>query len=58
MIKMDPIVLEFIQYNFITVGLVLGFLKGLAKLTRTTTDDKIVTLLSNMASSAKSKVRR
>ena len=53
MIALDTKVLEFISGNFLTIGLILGFLKGLAKITKSTTDDKIVTLISNLFSSVK-----
>ena len=53
MIAIDTKVLEFVSGNFLTIGLVLGFLKGLAKITKSTTDDKIVTLISNLFSSLK-----
>ena len=53
MIALDPYTIAFIKGNFITAGLVLGFLKGLAKLTKSTTDDKVMTLLSNTFSTAK-----
>ena len=55
MIKLDPIVLEFATNNVITMGLVVAFLKGLAKETKSTTDDKIVTLIANIFSSITTK---
>ena len=54
MIKLDPIVLDFVANNILTIGLVLALLKGLAKETKSTVDDKIVTLIANLFSSVKS----
>lgn len=55
MIKLDPILFEFLKYNTVTCGFIIGFLKGLALLTKSTTDDKIMTLIGNIFSSASSK---
>ena len=55
MVKLDPIVLELAAGNVITMGLVIAFLKGLAKETKSTTDDKIVTLIANIFSSITTK---
>ena len=53
MINLDPLVLGFVKNNLVTIGLFLGFLKGIAKITPSTTDDKIVTLLNNLFVSVK-----
>ena len=53
MINLDPIILEFVKNNLLAIGLVLAFLKGIAKITPSTTDDKIVTLLNNLFSFVK-----
>ena len=53
MIKLDPIMFDFFKYNFFTCTLIIAFLKGIAKMTKSTTDDKIVTLISNLFSSVK-----
>jgi hypothetical protein len=53
MIKSDPFILEFVSGNLIAIGLFLGFLKGIAKITKSTIDDKIVTLITNLFSSLK-----
>jgi len=52
-LALDPIVIAFVKNNLVTLGLFLGFLKGLAKITPGTTDDKIVTLLTNLFLSIK-----
>lgn len=53
MIKADPILFEFLTHNYFACTLVLAFLKGIAKITKSTTDDKIVTLVGNIFSSIK-----
>lgn len=53
MINLDPIILEFVKNNLLATGLFLGFLKGIAKITPSTTDDKIVTLLNNLFASVR-----
>ena len=55
MIKLDPIVLDFVANNVLTIGLVIALLKGIAKETVSTTDDKIITLIANIFSSVTSK---
>ena len=45
---MDDALLAFVKDNLITIGLVLYFLNGLAKLTKWDKDDKVVDLLSGM----------
>jgi len=52
-IALDPYVIGFVKNNLVTIGLFLGFLKGVAKITPSTTDDKIVTLLNNLFISLK-----
>ncbi|HUV77064.1 MAG TPA: hypothetical protein VMW06_03295 [Desulfobacterales bacterium] len=52
-LALDPIVIAFVKNNLVTIGLFLGFLKGLAKITPGTTDDKIATLLTNLFNSVK-----
>lgn len=51
MLKADPYILEFVSCNLLAIGLVITFLKGLARITKSTTDDKIVTLIQNIFSS-------
>lgn len=53
MINSDPVILEFVSGNLIAISLALGFLKGIAKITKSTTDDKVLTLISNLFSSIK-----
>jgi len=48
MINLDPYIIEFISNNWITMTLVLGILKIIAKLTPNIHDDSIVTLLSGI----------
>jgi len=48
MIALDHYILDFVKNNWITIWLGLTLLKGMAIITPTTKDDKIVTLLSNM----------
>ena len=48
MFSADPYVLDFIRGNFVSLGMVLALLKGVAKLTPGTHDDKIVTLLQRV----------
>lgn len=42
---LDPYIWAFLEGNTITLFMVLGLLKGLAKLTPSVTDDAIITLL-------------
>jgi hypothetical protein len=51
MIHLDSLLFEFLKYNTVTCFFVLGILKGLALLTKSTVDDKIVTMLQNAISS-------
>lgn len=46
-ISLDPYLIAIVSKNVITIGFVLGILKGWAKVTKSVTDDKICTLLSN-----------
>lgn len=48
MINIDQYIVGFVVTNPVTIFLALGALKGLAKLTKSTKDDKIMTMLSNM----------
>jgi hypothetical protein len=50
---MDDMLLAFVKDNLVTIGLVLYFLNGLARLTKWDKDDKIVALLSGMFSLVK-----
>lgn len=45
-ISIDPYLVAFVSKNIITIGFVLGILKGMAKITSSVTDDKICTLLT------------
>jgi len=45
---MDAVLLEFVSKNFLTIGLVVMFLKGLAQVTPWTWDEKVVDLISAM----------
>ena len=51
-LNLDPYVIGFVKNNLATIGLALGLFKGLAMLTPGTTDDKIVTLLQNLFTTA------
>ena len=51
MLKADPYIYEFISGNFLAIGIALTFLKGLAKITKSTADDKIATLIQNIFTS-------
>lgn len=51
MLKADPYILDFVSGNLLGISLLLAFLKGIAKITKSTTDDKIVTLIQNIFSS-------
>lgn len=48
MISMDAILLEFMSKNFLTIGLVMMFLKGLAQVTPWKWDEALVDLISAM----------
>lgn len=47
-ISLDPYVFGFIKANLGTLTLLLGLLKGLALMTPSTTDDKVVTMIQNL----------
>ena len=51
MLKADPYILEFVSGNLLGITMVIGFLKGIAKITKSTVDDKIITLIQNIFSS-------
>lgn len=44
----DPYVLEFIKGNLVSLSMLLALLKGLAVLTKSVHDDKVVTLLQRV----------
>jgi dimeric dUTPase (all-alpha-NTP-PPase superfamily) len=46
-ISLDPYLIAVVSKNVITIGFVLGIFKGIAKITKSVTDDKICTLFSN-----------
>ena len=46
--SLDSYVVDFVKNNAITLYILLTGLKGMALMTKSTKDDKIVTLLSNM----------
>lgn len=48
MFSLDKILLEFVGANWMSLYVLLTLLKGVAMLTKGTTDDKIATLLSNL----------
>lgn len=48
MFSADPYVLAFIKGNLISLTMLLAFFKGLALLTKSVHDDKIVTLLQQV----------
>jgi len=50
MIEIDPVIIDFVTKNPVTVALALVLIKGIAKLTPGVLDDKIATLLLNMFS--------
>lgn len=50
MFSLDKILLEFVGANWMSLYVLITLLKGMALLTKSTTDNKIVTLLSNMFS--------
>jgi len=48
MIAIDPIIFEFLQGNTYACLTLLALLKGIAKITKSTTDDKVMTLIGNV----------
>ena len=55
MIKLDPYIVEFISNNWMALTILLTFLKGIAMMTKSTTDDKIVTMFANLFGSLRGK---
>lgn len=51
---MDQIILKIIGENWMTIYMAITLLKGVAILTPTVKDDKIITLISNIYSSLRS----
>lgn len=51
MIKLDPIIIEFISNNLVSIGLFLGVLKGIARVTPWAFDNKIATMLETLYTS-------
>jgi len=54
---MDTLLFDFIGQNYVTIYVCLRVLKGLAVLSKTTTDDKIATLLMGVWQDIKIKIR-
>lgn len=48
MVSIDPYIIKFVTENPVTIGLGVGVLKVIAKLTPGTADDRILTLIGNM----------
>jgi len=48
MIKLDPMILEFISNNLLAIGLFLGLLKGVATITPWSWDNKIATMFETL----------
>lgn len=48
MFSLDKILLEFVGANWMSIYVLITLAKGAAMLTKSTTDDKIVTLFANM----------
>lgn len=57
MFSADPYVLEFIKGNLLSLSMFLALLKGLAVLTKSAHDDKIVTLFQRILRIAGSEPR-
>jgi len=53
MIKLDPIIVDFLGGNVLAIYISLKILQGIAKLTPSTVDDKISTMLINLFNSIK-----
>lgn len=47
MFSLDSVILEFVGGNWMSLYILLTLLKGIALITKSTTDDKIITLLAN-----------
>jgi hypothetical protein len=54
---MDTLLLDFIGQNYVTIYVCFRVLKGLAVLSKTTTDDKIITMLMGVWQDIKIKTR-
>lgn len=50
MIALDPYILEFIGGNWLSIGLLLILVDGLAELTKGEGDNKVVAILKRMVS--------
>ena len=55
MIAIDPLIIDFVSNNWVTLSLALGVLKIIAKLTPTIIDDSILALLAAVFSLVKGK---
>lgn len=55
MFSLDQYLVEFVGNNVISLYVLVTLLKGVALMTKSTKDDKIVTLLSNMFSAVRSR---
>jgi hypothetical protein len=53
MFSLDTYLVEFVGANVISLYVLVTLLKGVALMTKSTKDDKIVTLLSNMFSAVR-----
>ena len=48
MINLDPIIYDWISGNWLAIGLALGILRGIAKITPWSHDDSIVQMLTGL----------
>ncbi len=55
MFSLDKILLDFVGGNWMSLYILITLLKGIALITPSTTDNKIVTLLSNVFSMLRTK---
>lgn len=53
MIQLDPYIVKFLGGNILALYIFLKFIQGIAKLTPSTHDDKISTMLINIFNSVK-----
>lgn len=53
MFSADKYVLDFIKENFVSLGIILGFLKILAQRSKNTLDDSILGFFGNILSARK-----
>ena len=53
MISIDSYILEFVGKNALTIGLVITFLKGVAKLTPWAWDDSLISLAAGLIPSVR-----